>query len=227
MRLIILVISAVIIILSACRKEEPQKVDLGYDYFPVKVGHYVIYNIEYIEHDVDLTTQHDTDHYQVKEIIESTFTDPEGRPTQRIERYRRDSADGPWIIKDVWYANRTSTTAEKVEENQRFIKMVFPMKLNKIWDGNAQNTMDAWEYTYKSIDQPNTVSGISFDSTTFIVQRDFRPGFFFHEFVSETYAKHVGLVKKRYKVVTIDQNDTLDVQKGLEYTQTAIDYGME
>ena len=122
-----------VFLLLSCKKDVEVPPDVGYSYFPDRVGKYVIY-------EVDSTRQNDsldvdtTYHYLLKEVIESIITDNEGRPSLRIERYVKyydplvPYSQMQWTLKDVWMATLTSTTAETVEENVRYLKLVFPLK---------------------------------------------------------------------------------------------------
>ena len=64
-----------------------------------------------------------------------------------VKRYYRPAANMPWILGDVWTQKRTTNTAERVEENVRFIKMEFPVKDGGTWQGNAYNMLGDWEWT--------------------------------------------------------------------------------
>src|ERR1043165_19624 len=105
----------------SCKKEKDPDPDMGYNYFPDKPGKYVIYDVDSFYYN-DFTGNIDTFKFQVKEKIHSVYTDLQSRPTLRIERYIKNySPTVPyssmsWMLKDVWAANRTATTAEKVEE---------------------------------------------------------------------------------------------------------------
>jgi len=43
----------------------------------------------------------------------------------------------PWLLKNVWYSVKTDKNVERVEENIRYIKLIFPIRNNAKWDGNA------------------------------------------------------------------------------------------
>src|SRR4030095_7714907 len=98
---------------------------LIYSYFPTKVGHEVIYDVSLITKD-EFSGAQDTDIYQVKQVIESEFQDNQGRLTQRLERYRRNTPNDQWVISDVWTSNLTNSRAEQMEENISYIKLAFP-----------------------------------------------------------------------------------------------------
>ena len=86
-----------IFLIVSCKKNEDQKaIYLGYDYFPVNVDRELFYDGDStITDEFSQTTR--THHFQIKEVIDSTFLDNENRPTQRIERYVRDSSMAHWM----------------------------------------------------------------------------------------------------------------------------------
>ena len=111
---------------------------------------------------------------QIKEVLESEYIDNEGRPGVRIEeRFKRNGDEDPWQISDIWYATRTKAKAEKIEENQRYIKLVFPPSNNKQWQGNIftrchyneLSYLDGWRYEYVNVNEALDINGLSFDST--------------------------------------------------------------
>jgi hypothetical protein len=160
-------------LIAGCNDEETpnQPSGLIYSYFPVNVGHEVIYDVTLITFD-EFSQAHDTDIYQIREVIESVFDDAQGRPTQRIERYRRNTPNDAWVINDVWTSNMTSVRAEKMEENITYVKMVFPISSSVSWNGNSLNTMEAQDYEYDQINQADVAGGIAFDSTLTVIQID-------------------------------------------------------
>jgi hypothetical protein len=215
---------AVLLLPVACKKSKEEPVDFKYAYAPEKVGNYCIYDVTSIEHD-DAVGKHDTLHYQLKEKIESTFTDAEGRPSLRLERYKK-TGSGPWVITDIWYATRTTTRYEKVEEDERFIRLTFPVKADATWNGNAYNQQNEWMYTYKDVDVPRSFNGLNFSETAKVEQVN-EYNFVQRQLSTEVYAKYIGLVTKYYKNLTITGFDTTLAIKGDELYMTITSYGVE
>lgn len=226
----VLPVLGLVLIFAACKKDSAITIDNGYAYFPDQVGHYVIYDVDSIVHN-DFTKSVDTFRFQVKEHFESEFYDNSGRPTLRIERYKRTYPDtsAPWTLSDVWSANLTESRAERTEENQRFIKLIFPVNQKRGWNGNAYNTMDEWEYKYTSVDVPSTLRNLTFDSTLTVKQIDFE-NLINKKYYIEMYAKNVGLIYKE----TIDvSSDSIvpfvpllkRITKGVEYKMTVNSFG--
>lgn len=177
-----------------CDKENEKPPSLHKDYFPVKPGHSITYEVDSMRHDSALEL-HDTSHFFIREEIANRFIDEEGRTSYRIERFKKDSAEGTWKIADVWVANRSEVRAERVEENRRFIKMVFPVSSGKDWDGNAYNTLEEEGYEYRGPHRSRNIGGIRLDSTVRVLQKDI-DNLIEREYAQEIYAKGIGLVQK-------------------------------
>jgi hypothetical protein len=210
------------LVLHACKRKTGEATDLKQEYFPTALGQWVIYDVIDIRHDIN----HDTLSYQLKEIIADDFIDNSGRLAQRIERYVRTTEADPWTISDVWHSVRTTRSAEKVEEDVRFVKMEFPMNEFKSWDGNVYNQYVKWEYFYDSLDYSGSVGTLEFDSLAFVTHRQ-NSNFVEYEQAYEVYAKHIGLVQKQ--LIDLDVRSgaiVLDsIIKGIELYQTVVSYG--
>jgi len=209
-----------ILIFYSCKKEV-EIVNLHYDYFPIKTGTWVAYNVDSIAHN-DFTLTVDTFNFQVKEIIESQFLDNEGRPTQRIERYYRNNADSSWTLRNVWVANRTERDAEKVEDNIRYIKLIFPVVKNAKWNGNSANTLDEVRYEYKNIHSAYTLNSMNFDSCL-VVQHENELSLFSDKFSEEVYANHIGNIYRKY--VNLAKLSDGSIKSGYDYSYKAFSWG--
>ncbi|MFH0865838.1 MAG: hypothetical protein V1904_06565 [Bacteroidota bacterium] len=224
---LIFLLSVIFLAFYSCKQETIDPLDVGYDYFPVHIGHWVMYEVDSTVWDdffpVD-SPQHVRNYqYKIKEIIESEYYDNEGRLTQRLERYQKSCDTCNWFIKDVWAVNLTPSTAEKVEENNRFVKLVFPVESSASWDGNAFNILGEQDYEYEDIFEPYTVNSTSFDSTVTVIEKiDSNAIEASNQY--EIYAKYVGMVFRRYRDVHID-NLTHDILSGQDYTFKIISYG--
>ena len=204
-----------------CNKSNNESVKYYYNYFPLEVDGWVEYDVVDIIHS---QLGSDTAEYQLKEIAAEEFLDNEGRLTYRIERYWRDDSNANWSIKDVWYSNKTRTTAEKVEENVRFTKLIFPINTSKYWDGNAYNNMEEWEYYYDSLHKPKLINNLSFDSTITVIQRD-NENVVEYEKVKEIYAVDIGLIYKSHIDLDINLSNILDINSRRELEMTVTAYG--
>ncbi|MBI3511951.1 MAG: hypothetical protein HY064_14930 [Bacteroidetes bacterium] len=219
-------------VFSDCKKDH-QVPDAGYNYFPDAIGHWCIYEVDSTEY---RDFFHDTvnTRYQVKEVIQSYFTDNQGRKAMRVERYKRPYIDTipynqlPWTISRVWSFVRTQSEGEKDEENQRFIRVTFVPRVEKSWNGNAYNTMGDWEYKYKEVDMPYSINSMSFDSTA-LVEQKCDTNRLTYQWYRERYARNVGLIEKNVYDVSDDSLKPTSVlsriDAGVIYSIKLVDWG--
>ena len=220
-----LLLLSCITVFFSCSKEKGEPVDLGMEYAPQDIGLYITYNVTEVNIDKPVA-RYDTALYQLKEKVHSQFIDNSGRPSLRLERYWRSHDSLPWGIKDVWYSTRTNYGYEKIEENERFIKLEFPLNTNSYWDGNDLNSLPEWIYEVEWVDEPYSYAGHSFVKTAKILQRD-NINFVEYEHAWEIYAEGVGLVRRELYDLQINNGDTNDVERGYVLLQNMTSYGIE
>ncbi|MFI5135815.1 MAG: hypothetical protein ACHQD9_08185 [Chitinophagales bacterium] len=190
-----------ILFIASCKKDSTEPLAIDESYFPLITGKYIIFDVDSVGYNsFDNTTK--TSIYQIMEEVDSPYIDNAGNQAFKIIRSRRANADSAWIATDVWSANLTDHTAEKVEENLRFVKLDFPIELNREWYGNAYIQTDSplqylsgWQYKYTAVHQPLLINGNSFDSTVTVSQHD-DENVIEQTIYTEKYAKHVGLIYK-------------------------------
>ncbi|MBS1568461.1 MAG: hypothetical protein JST45_03370 [Bacteroidetes bacterium] len=209
---------------TGCRKDEAvQAYDPGYAYFPTDTGRWITYRVDSAWR-YDAGNIWDSLHYTLREKITETFLDPEGRPAQRLLRSRLDTATGEWVPKDVWWEVRTHTQAERAEENQRRIKLIFPPRTGQYWNTNATNTGDPYELTYEEVDVPWSINGMSFDSTL-LVKTTYPNNAIVTNTYYERYAKHVGLIYRQVDSTNTQYPDGAVQVRGTWYRQVVTGYG--
>lgn len=224
-----------ILLVSACaEKEDVADPDPGYAYFPIDTGRYVIYRVDSIYHDqpeADIPGVHDTTHYFLKEIIDSEFPDAQDEKSQRIVRYKKATEDAEWTLTDIWASKRNANNAERVEENQRFVKMAFPISDFSTWDGNALNNLDEWRYAYMDLYTEYQVEELIFPETVTVMERDFLTEVD-DQYAFSVYARDVGLIYRQYKNLYtrpsyLNNRVAENIISGNEYTWEIIEHGYE
>jgi len=214
----------VALILSGCKKQSTE-VHMHLDYFDLTPGRFIIYNVTEITH--NNSASHDTLIYQLKTVIGDTIHDNENRIARKYLRYKRNSSSDPWVIKDVWTAIIADYKAELVEENQRIIKMVFAPTLAKEWNAHVYTTLAEQETYYEEIHQPYQVGNLSFDSTVTVMQENDPPNLIAYKSKYEIYAKGIGMVKKRFVDLNINNFDVTNINSGKELYMNAVSFGFE
>lgn len=209
---------AVVLFMSCDKEQDLSDIDIGYKYFPTTTGSFVIYRVDSVWY--GLTEE--TYQYQIKEEIADEFVDAVGQPALVLNRYYRLNNGQPWTLADVWTSKRTGTTAEKVEENVRYVKLEFPVKENETWNGNAFNSLGAQEYSYTNVAKFADVGILQFDNTITIQQKN-NVNLVDEEVFYEIYADGIGLV---YKQAT-DLNKQGNQTSGYSVSYQAIAYSIQ
>lgn len=219
--LIIILYSVLLNFCTCVKKEIVPPSNLGYEYFPVKTGHWVIYNVDSINYN-SFTSTVDTFKYQIKEYIESNFKDNLDRNCQRIERYYRKNDTTKWRLTDVQYSVNTSTTAEKTIDNITYIKLTFPVRTGSKWNGNAYNSLGEQQYIYKSANASYKIGLLNFDSTVSVLQK-YSVNAISKDSAAEIYAKNIGLIYK--KVIHLTKKSANgNIESGYDYKYTIHSY---
>jgi hypothetical protein len=223
--------------LASCKKKkEDESSVLGLDYYPTKLGRFVVYDVDSTVYN-DLTLDTTYYKYRIKEKLADNFTDNQGHAAIRLERYIKmfnpnkpyDSI--PYTIKEVWMVNADNKSVQVVENNIRFTKMIFPVALNSSWNGNANNNLGENSYSYLYIDRTEIINGKNLTAVLEVKQKD-ENTLIAKQYHIEKYAKDVGLVYREIQDiysnavvagVPIEQR----IERGVIYKQTLVNYGYE
>lgn len=236
MRKALIALAAVLVFISCSKKKIPEQSSLlGLAYYPTTHGKFVVY-------DVDSSVYYDLApalhlKYRIKEKMADSFTDNEGKPAIRLERYIKfynpaKSYDSiPWTIKEVWMVNADNKSVQVTEGNVRYTKLIFPIQKGTTWDGNARNTLGERMYSYDYIDKEETINGTKLPRVLHVKQKEFRTEISYEKF-SEKYAKDIGLVYK--EIFEVYSNNVVAgvpveqrIEHGTVYKQTLVTYGYE
>jgi hypothetical protein len=224
-RLLLIASISTFLLLNSCKKVLVNSDQFLYtSYFELKTGKFIEYDVMEITHDENATIQHDTSYYQLKCVIEDTFTDNAGRLAFNYVRYKRTNSTEPWAQADLWSTTVFNNKAELVEENQRIVKLVFPISEFTTWNADQFNTDIKLNCSYDELHVPKAINGFSFDSTLVVEQEDKRNLIEFKR-KYEVYANRVGMVKKYYKDLQISNFDTLNIKSGKEIFMTLTNFG--
>ncbi|MEN7551453.1 hypothetical protein AAG747_26285 [Rapidithrix thailandica] len=169
----------------------------GEEYYPLVVGRYTDYDVHHIlyhEFDEDEIFQ-----YQMREVLADTFRNNEGQLVYRIEQLVRENESEDWEIDSVWTAYLDKARLIKQESNVPYIKLTYPLTLNKAWNGNATNTLDEELYTIDSVEHTWDTGELSFDNA--VTVRHQKDSSLIHKDVRfEVYAEEGGMVYKKSEV---------------------------
>jgi hypothetical protein len=155
------------------------------------------------------------------EVLAEEFIDGENQLAIKVERYSRIDDNDLWVLSDIWTQKRTNQSAQRIEEDVRYVRLGFPVEADKTWNGNAYNTMEPWNYKIMEVDVPAMYNGLSFEQTATVFQRN-NVNLIDQELASEVYARGVGLVYKQLTDIEIQQGDMI----GVDMTMKILEYGV-
>jgi len=223
------------IFLLSCSKDDEEIVEpyYGYDYAGLEVGKYVIYDVDSFFYD-DFNGLIDSSFYQIKEEVDAKIVDLEGDEAFKIIRYRKESDTTGWVLIDVWTSKFSTTNFQKVEENVRYLKLIFPIYVNATWNGNALNhggnpmgSDGKANYKYTSVDQSETIGGHALSSVLTVLQFE-EVNLIEEKVYEEKYAKGIGMVYKKTIDLTNEYNTSTGLFErslGFDITMTLSSYG--
>jgi phage pi2 protein 07 len=217
MRLYQLFICAVFLISTAsCNKStEVLNTKSIQTFMPLEIGKYILYNLDSTVY-TNLGTKIEIRSYQIKDTIQTVTTDNLGRKVFRISRLLRSNTDSNnWKNIFTYNAILDSTKLEIIESNQRYLKLMLPIKEGFNWKGNTYvNTVSSpdlqflnnWEYRYLDVDKSITINNVRFNNTISVLQRNDTINNPSNKNVlseinysKEIFAENIGLVFKEFK----------------------------
>lgn len=207
-------ITTAVLLALACNRQtiEPPPFDGSqWNYFPLQLGKYVVFQVDSVVYDPAPTggTLRDSSTTYVKELVADTLRDNTGALSYAIERYERKTIGDPWTLTNISTASRTGGQAIRTEGNFRFLKLIFPMNIRSNWNGNLWIDVDReieiagdrirpfanWDYGVDSIDLHRNIGTFSFDSTLIVTEANYSTTVE-RRFSRSWYAKYVGLVAR-------------------------------
>jgi hypothetical protein len=195
----------------ACKKKTTTvDINLGKNYFPLVSGKSITYTLDSTIYDDFLGVVY-TNRYYVRDVVDSVFADNQGNESFLIARSIRADTETNFRPMRVYYATKRAQEIHIIDDNQRYIKMVFPVSYTGVWLGNSyiatsgseNSWLSDWRYKYSDFGAPLLVNDTaSYPNTITINQRNSAEGdtsikntlFGAYTFAKEIYAKDIGLV---------------------------------
>ena len=200
---------------------------VGYDFYPLEVGQYRIYDVEEIRY---LITGFDTSVFQLREIIIDSIPSND-QITYLLRRDVRATEMDEWQSDSVWTVARTDNYLAITENNIPLIKLTFPVNADRDWDGNSLNSRGEQTYYYQSL-MDALIDSIALEDQIRVIIEDIEDNITGVDLRSEVYIRGVGLAEKDYltqkKCTASDCGADLgEVIAGRSVKQTLIEIGNE
>jgi hypothetical protein len=198
MKKVVTLLVSVAALSYGCSKDyEPDPKEKGYEYYPLNIGDFRVYNVHEVRYqDKDSTV---TD-YQLRERVDTTYTNQAGELTYKIIRSKRTNAAQGWLDDSVLVVNRSATDLRTTANNVKKVQLIFPVRNFKNWNPNAFNTLDSADSHYANKGAAFTVKGNQYANTVRVVEADIS-NILRLENRYEIYAENVGMVYKKEHVI--------------------------
>lgn len=114
------------LVIFSCSEDEPVIPDLGLDYYPLKVGNFVLYQVD--ETDILQSVETKTS-YELKVTVTDSSINQQGVVTYFLVREKRVNSSSQWESVDTWSCHMLNNRVVQNEGNILFVKLVFPPSL--------------------------------------------------------------------------------------------------
>jgi len=182
-----------------------------FEYYPIESGKYRIYQVDSVVYDEYNCTMHSSTFF-IKEETGQAVLDGEGDTMHSVRRYIKEDSSAEWTLLNIWSEKIEDNQLQRVENNQRFIKLVFPAKENTSWDGIVfirRDTLVAirggsidqykdWDdFTMKNVGETflDTISNVIYPDALLVEQVD-KINNIEKRFSREVFSKEIGMVYK-------------------------------
>ena len=198
--------------LLACENETAAPVDFSGDlaYFPLVLDRPVFFDQDSIVlRATTRGTAYDTARAQVRETLVEQYVGADGQEIYRGERWQRANDAAPWRFVQSYTQSRTDRTAQRSEDNLSFTKLVFPIRADRRWDGNAAfdertevavggeflDVYNYWDYRYTDSPLDTTYNGVAVQGVRTVRQAEENNSIEYRR-AYERYAPGIGLVER-------------------------------
>lgn len=218
-----ILIVALFLFMTSCTEKKDEPVEMGYEYWPVNVGDYRIYQVDsIIWDDFYNPVRIDTFSYKVKEVIASEIKDAEGRPAYRVERSIKQHDTLEWAVDKIYKLQKLQTKVLKMIDNQTFVQFVFPVKNGVEWNANTYNSDPKNNYEFRDIETSYDMNGVTYNETSTVQQNDLVT-LISNDVAFEIYARGYGMIYKEDVSQELDIS-TGEIESGYKYIYKLLEY---
>ncbi len=231
---------ALMLMFSCDPGDDAQNPDFGYDYLPMSVGYYRVYNVSTTHYVQNVPTASE---YQLKIKVVSSYETSDGT-TYLLRLQKRTSSADTWVSFATNSIRLSADQAIESERNIPVVKLTFPIEPGATWDGNQYNALGGKQFcendrecdifNVQSIHEKFIFSQQqSFENSVVINQEDKQNDITFKDVRTEIYSRGIGLVYKDsvyYKYCDDSQDACYGkefIRSGTNYKQVLTAYGVE
>lgn len=213
---------ACLLAIVSCSKNnsETTVIDNGYSYFPIdsiKQYLYVVDSISYSN-----STNVDTFHFHLKIQFVNSFIDLKGTKTWRLQRFAKYENQDSFREIENHFLQFKNNQLIYTANNLNFLKAVFPLNKNTVWNGNLYNTESRVNTKIDLLNETFTNSDTIFTNALKITEK-YSEDFIFSIEQWSVYQNNKGLVYYKSKNIETqtDQNG-IESKSGFDITQKLV-----
>jgi hypothetical protein len=213
---------ACLLAIVSCSKNnsETTVIDNGYSYFPIdsiKQYLYVVDSISYSN-----STNVDTFHFHLKIQFVISFIDLKGTKTWRLQRFAKYENQDSFREIENHFLQFKNNQLIYTANNLNFLKAVFPLNKNTVWNGNLYNTDSRVNTKIDLLNETFTNSDTIFTNALKITEK-YSEDFIFSIEQWSVYQNNKGLVYYKSKNIETqtDQNGK-ESKSGFDITQKLV-----
>jgi hypothetical protein len=212
-------------LVTACSTSviEPEAVDNGYEFYPLRVGNYITYDAYEINYGA---TTSDTSRYLLREVVSDSFLGVDGDIIYVLDRFKKSGSNGVWVVDSVWHTRLSPSQAVRTENNRPYVNLVFPLAEGTSWNGFVYQEAPVVSESFRVYDynQPDSINGQYFERTL-KVHRAADSSLVGKNLQWEEYAAGVGLVRVYQDVYDIDLAE--NSRAGRRLNLNVVEYGRD
>jgi hypothetical protein len=229
------VIVLCVLAFSNCKKSKTSNADPTRLYFPTKIGTSVTYDVDSIIY-IDTTCKQLEIRSQMMYAITDTFRDTSNTLSYIMNVYTRPYDGGFWKPLNVILVVPRTNRMEVVQDENRFVKMMFPVSNGVSWPGNqyieiqdsARSYFANWNYKYQNVGLQYDNGYVNYANTVTVLEDDEtvnNPGvdtaiLSYRTYAKEVYAYGVGMIYREWTHWVYNPDTTVCV-RGYQVTMRA------
>ncbi|MCG9881650.1 MAG: hypothetical protein MH472_13720 [Bacteroidia bacterium] len=203
-----IILSSLLLTIYSCSKSDSKEetLEMGYEYFPIDSGIVKIFLVDSISYN-DNTQKIDTFQFLLKEEFLG-FTDGQGLESHKIIRRSVLFPNKQnWESRISFFFLKTTNNLQMVEDNQRQVKMIFPIGNIQTWNGNSLNNLGRRNFQWQNLYATKLVADSINLPTVSVLEANVN-NLIEEIFIRSTYAKNIGLVEFTNNNLNIQSSGT-------------------
>lgn len=210
---------ACLLAIISCSKNNSEiaVIDYGYSYFPIDSTKQYLYVVDSISYSNSTTV--DTFHFQLKAQFTNSFIDLNGTKIWRLQRFAKYKNQDSFKEIENHFIQFNNKQMIYTANNLNFLKAVFPLNKNMIWNGNLYNTESRVNTKIDLLNETFSNADTAFSNALKISEK-FSKDFIFSIEQWSVYQNNKGLVYYKSKNIETqtDQNGK-ESKSGFDITQ--------